>query len=83
MARWLTAAGAALLLTLAGARAEPVKIRVAWITVPTSLAPILSAKPELATHLGKSYVVEATRFQGSSAMTTALASGELDIAELS
>jgi len=83
MVRWLTAAGAALLLTLAGARAEPVKIRVAWITVPTSLAPILSAKPELATHLGKSYVVEATRFQGSSAMTTALASGELDIAELS
>jgi NitT/TauT family transport system substrate-binding protein len=83
MLRVLTAAGAALLLALAGAQAEPLKIRVAWITVPTSLAPLLAAKPELANHLGKSYVVEATRFQGSSAMTTALASGELDIAELS
>jgi NitT/TauT family transport system substrate-binding protein len=82
MVRVMTAAVAALLMALAGARAEPLKIRIAWITVPTSLAPILSVKPDLATHFGKSYTVEATRFQGSSAMTTALASGELDIAEL-
>ncbi|HUK60069.1 MAG TPA: ABC transporter substrate-binding protein [Stellaceae bacterium] len=66
-----------------GAAAEPLKIRVAWITVPTSLAPILFAKPELARHLGTSYTVEPTRFAGSSQMTTALASGDLDVAELS
>jgi len=65
------------------ARAAPVKIRIGWITVPTSLAPILFAKPELAPHLGKSYMVEPMHFNGSSAMTTALASGDLDIAELS
>ena len=80
-------AGLALTLALAllaqGAAAEPLKIRVAWITVPTSLAPILFAKPELARHLGSSYTVEPVRFAGSSQMTTALASGDLDIAELS
>ncbi len=44
--------------TAAAARAEPLKIRIGWITVPTSLAPILFARPELAPHLGKAYVVE-------------------------
>jgi sulfonate transport system substrate-binding protein len=66
-----------------GAQAEPLKLRVAWITVPTSLAPILFAKPQLARHLGTSYTVEPSRFAGSSQMTTALASGDLDIAEFS
>ena len=72
---------ASLLLWHGTATAEPLKLRIAWITVPTSLAPILFAKPELARHLGTSYTVEALRFSGSSQMTTALASGDLDIAE--
>jgi NitT/TauT family transport system substrate-binding protein len=73
----------ALLLAAPGTRAEPLKLRVAWITVPTSLAPILLEKRELARHLGSSYTVEPQRFSGSSQMTTALASGDLDIAEFS
>lgn len=80
--RRLISAALALLL-VAPASAEPLKIRVAWITVPTSLAPILFAKPELARHMGASYTVEPVRFAGSSQMTTALAAGDLDIAELS
>jgi sulfonate transport system substrate-binding protein len=85
MKLWNALAGTVLTLALMaeGAAAEPLKIRVAWITVPTSLAPILFAKPELARHLGTSYTVEPVRFAGSSQMTTALASGDLDIAELS
>jgi sulfonate transport system substrate-binding protein len=79
----LAVIAAALLLAHAAASAEPLKIRVAWITVPTSLAPILFAKPQLARHLGTSYTVEPLRFSGSSQMTTALASGDLDIAEMS
>lgn len=79
----IAAACLAALLATANAGAEPLKIHVGWITVPTSLAPILFAKPELALHLGKTYTVEPLRFTGSSAMTTALASGDLDIAELS
>jgi NitT/TauT family transport system substrate-binding protein len=80
--RGLICAALALLLA-APASAEPLKIRVAWITVPTSLAPLLFAKPELARHMGTSYTVEPVRFAGSSQMTTALAAGDLDIAELS
>ncbi len=76
-------AALAVLALGAAASAEPVKIRIGWITVPTSLAPILFARPELAPHLGKSYTIEPMHFTGSSAMTTALASGDLDIAELS
>ncbi len=81
--RTIFGALAALALVAHGAAAEPLKIKVAWITVPTSLAPILFAKPELARHLGTSYTVEPLRFAGSSQMTTALASGDLDIAEMS
>jgi sulfonate transport system substrate-binding protein len=82
--RRIAAALAAALLTAASARAaEPLKIRVAWITVPTSLAPILAEKPALARHLGLSYTVDPLRFAGSSQMTSGLASGDLDIAELS
>jgi sulfonate transport system substrate-binding protein len=83
MKRWLALAVAALLALGTAAQAEPLKVRIGWITVPTSLAPILFARPELAPHLGKSYVVDPIRFGGSSAMMTALASGDLDIGELS
>ena len=76
-------AAALLLWHGAVAQAEPTKIRIAWITVPTSLAPILFAKPQLARHLGTAYTIEPLRFAGSSQMTTALASGDLDIAEFS
>jgi sulfonate transport system substrate-binding protein len=64
------------------AQAEPLKIKIGWITVPTSLAPILFAKPELAVHHGKSYEIEPVHFAGTAPMITALGSGELDIAEL-
>jgi sulfonate transport system substrate-binding protein len=79
----LTAAAALAFLLAAPATAEPLKVRIGWITVPTSLSPLLSMKPELARHLGTSYAVEPVRFAGSSQMTTALAAGDLDIAELS
>jgi sulfonate transport system substrate-binding protein len=74
---------ALMMLGAASARAEPVKIRVGWITVPASFAPILSQKPELARNFGKSYVLEPIHFTGSSTMVTALASSDLDIAEVS
>lgn len=82
LTRWLAAALAAFVLG-AAAHAAPLKIRVGWITVPTSFAPILGKQPALAPHDGKSYVVDPIHFDGSSQMTTALAAGDLDIAELS
>jgi NitT/TauT family transport system substrate-binding protein len=59
---------------------EPVKIRVGWLLVPAEITPILFPVPGIARHAGKSYVLESLRFQGSSLLTDAMASGELDIA---
>jgi ABC-type nitrate/sulfonate/bicarbonate transport system substrate-binding protein len=62
--------------------AEPVKIRVSWIAPVTNWAVMLPEKKELAQHLGKSYVLEPVRYVGTPQMITALANGELEIANL-
>ncbi len=62
--------------------ADPVKIRIGWIAAPANLAPILFAKDGIAQHLGKSYTLDPLRFNGSSPMVLAIATGELDIALL-
>ena len=83
--RFLLTALAAVLLTFAtgAARsAEPVRIRLAWVVPVINWAPILFEKPGIATHLGKSYVLEPTHFQGTPPMITALANNELEIANL-
>jgi sulfonate transport system substrate-binding protein len=62
--------------------ADPVKIRIAW-TVPVANWPsILMEKKDIAVHMGKSYVIEPVRFNGTPPMITALANGELDIGNL-
>src|SRR5262245_30578795 len=70
------------LATGAASAAEPVKIRVSWIAPITNWAPMLQEKKELARHLGKSYVLEPVRYAGTPQMITALANGELEIANL-
>ncbi|HTY66481.1 MAG TPA: ABC transporter substrate-binding protein [Alphaproteobacteria bacterium] len=60
--------------------AEPVKIRIGWVVTPAELQPIMFAKDGIARHLGKSYSLEAIRFQGTPLMISAMASGDLDIA---
>src|SRR5258708_29635101 len=64
------------------ARAEPVKIRVAWVTPVANRASILFERPGLARHMGKSYTFEAVRFQGAPPMITSMANGQLEIAHL-
>jgi sulfonate transport system substrate-binding protein len=64
------------------ARAEPVKIRVGWVVVPASLAPLVLEKKGLLKHFGQSYVAEITHFEGTPPVITALAAGELDIGPL-
>ena len=75
---------AGVLLPMAAPRpalsAEPVKIRIGWLLVPAEITPILFPEPGIAKHAGKSYVLEPIRFQGSPLLTTALASGEIDVA---
>jgi sulfonate transport system substrate-binding protein len=78
------AAGAA--VTAAGRRAvaqsAPVKIRVGWVVIPASTAPLVLEKKDILKHYGHSYIAEATRFEGTPPVITALAAGELDIGPL-
>jgi sulfonate transport system substrate-binding protein len=80
---WLVLA----LLLLAGtADAEPLKLRVGWAQAPSQLTALTAEEmkrhPEHFAHLGKSYVLEPIRFQGSAPQIQGLASGELEIASL-
>jgi sulfonate transport system substrate-binding protein len=61
------------------AASEPVTIRVGWAVVPASLAPILTAKPGLARHVGQSYTLEPTHFSGTPQQMAGLAAGEIDL----
>jgi sulfonate transport system substrate-binding protein len=61
---------------------QPVKIRVSWVAPVSNWASIMLEKKELAKHLGKSYTMEPVRFAGTPPMVTALASGELEVANL-
>jgi sulfonate transport system substrate-binding protein len=74
---------AAMLLGASAAQStEPVKIRLSWVAPVTNWASIMLEKKDLAQHLGKSYTLEPTRFAGTPPMVTALANGELEVANL-
>src|SRR5215471_5292934 len=77
----LALAGMLGLLLTTGARAEPVKIRLSWIVPVSNWGSLLLEKKDLAKHLGQSYTLETTRFAGTPPLVTALAAGELDIAD--
>jgi sulfonate transport system substrate-binding protein len=81
----LGAASAGVALTAgrsARAQGAPVKIRVGWVVVPASMAPLVLEKKDILKHFGQSYVAEATRFEGTPPVITALAAGELDVGPL-
>jgi len=79
----LTSLVAALVLGPAtGSSAEPVKIRLAWIALISNWGSLLLEKKELAKHLGQSYKLEPVRYAGTPQMITALANGELEVANL-
>ena len=64
------------------ARAEPVKLRFAWVAPLSDWASIWLDKKDLARNYGKSYVVESVRYRGTPAMITAIAANELEIGAL-
>ena len=82
IARILLTLVSAAVASVGAAGAEPVKIRNAFVVPVANWAPMLEAKKDLAKHWGKSYVMEAVRFRGTPPMITALANGELEIANL-
>jgi ABC-type nitrate/sulfonate/bicarbonate transport system substrate-binding protein len=72
----------AIFLLAQGAKAEPVKIRVAWIAPLSNWASLLLEKKDLARHMGQSYIFEPVHYAGTPQMVTALANGELEVANL-
>ena len=73
----------ALLVLGAGlARAEPLKIRGAWVAPLANLASVWLQKKDLAQHFGQSYVFETARYAGTPPMITAIANNELEIGNL-
>src|ERR1700726_1885522 len=66
----------------ASAQPAPLKIRIGWVVVPASAAPLVLEKEDILKHFGQSYVAGATRFEGPPPVITALAAGELDIGPL-
>ena len=77
-----TLAAAAMAMAFGTANAEPVKIRMAWVAPVSNWASIVLEKKDLAKHMGQSYTVESIRFAGTPPMMTAIAAGELEIANL-
>lgn len=82
------AIAAAMVLGPAGAAAaDPLTIRVGWVQTPGHLAPLEEAlgkaHPEVFKHLGKSYAMQAIRFNGTTPEIQAMAIGDLDIASQS
>jgi NitT/TauT family transport system substrate-binding protein len=73
-------------MTLGGALSasaqQPVKIRVSWVAPVSNWASIWLEKKDLAKHLAKSYTLETMHYAGTPPMVTALASGELEVANL-
>jgi NitT/TauT family transport system substrate-binding protein len=69
------------LFAATSAGAEPVRIRLSWIVPVANWGSLLLEKKDLAKHLGQSYTLETTRFAGTPPLITALAAGELDIAD--
>jgi len=72
----------ALGLTAGAVNAEPVKIRMSWVAPLANWASIILEKKDLLTHEGKSYTLEAVRYQGTPQMITALANNELEVASM-
>src|SRR5258708_1147508 len=72
----------ALLGTGTAQAAEAVKIRLSYGVPIANWGSMLVEKKDLARNLGKSYQLEITRFAGTPPMITALAAGELEIADL-
>ncbi|HEY6995722.1 MAG TPA: ABC transporter substrate-binding protein [Xanthobacteraceae bacterium] len=72
----------AVALAASGATAEPLLIRNSYVVPVSNWQPLIVEKKDLAKHWGTSYVMEAARYQGTPPMITALANGELEIANL-
>ena len=69
-------------LMVAGSGWAQTKLRSGYVVVPVAFAPLIDKLDGVIRHKGKSYVPDHIHFRGSSQQLTALAAGELEIAQL-
>src|SRR5690348_5931233 len=67
--------------TLPARAAEPVTLRLGYGGAAEEQAWLLIAKPELGQHNGKTYKLDATRFQGSDKRAQAFEASAIDLSE--
>ncbi|WP_439361568.1 ABC transporter substrate-binding protein [Bradyrhizobium sp. DASA03007] len=78
------AAVASLVLSMhAVANAQPVTIKLSWVVPVTNWGSIVLEKKDLMQNNGKTYKLEVTHFRGTSEALQGLASGDLNIADIS
>lgn len=75
---------AAVIGLMAGAAraADPLDIKVGWVTMYASSVPLSLDKKELLHHYGQSYTITPTRMASTAAMITGLATGDVNIGTL-
>ena len=78
----LTAVVFALLLSVSPAHVAPITIHMGWVAPVSNWGSIWLEKKDLARHLSQSYTVEPVHFSSSSAYITAIATGDLQVADL-
>ena len=66
----------------AGARAEPLKLRIGWVSATADGTFLMFDKKGIARHVGISYTLEPIHFQGSPQMLTAFATNAVDLGGL-
>jgi NitT/TauT family transport system substrate-binding protein len=74
-------AGLCALAFAGAANADPLKIREGWVA-PGNWGSIWLQKKDLAKHFGQSYVMEPVHYAGTPPMVTALATNEVEVANL-
>lgn len=81
--RVMAAAAAMLFAGSISSEADPLDLRISWVTSPGSGVTMMMMKPDLSIHQGISYKLDATHFASTAVGLTALASNQLDITGLS
>ncbi|HEX4193332.1 MAG TPA: ABC transporter substrate-binding protein [Stellaceae bacterium] len=79
----ILAAAVAVFMGTQAQSAELPKIRMGWVVAPGSVATLLAMKPDLSIHRDKTYGFEPTHFVSTAVELVPLASGQLDIVDIS
>src|SRR5665213_1017513 len=81
---WKTIAAVAAFMALAGGAraADPLDIKVGWVTMYASSVPLSLDKKELLHHYGESYTITPIRMASTAAMITALATNDVNVGTL-